>query len=227
MCGRYTLHSSAAEIAEAFQLDLAELPDLRPRYNIAPTQSVPIVRSAPETGRRELVLARWGLLPSWLKDPSDFPTLINARSETAANKPAFRAAFRERRCLVPADGFFEWQKSPGGKQPYLIRREGDLMGMAGLWERREERDPAKGEPLTMDSFTILTTRAAEEIASLHDRMPVVLRPDDYARWLDLSSDPAELLHPYAGDDLAYTAISRRVNSPRNDDASVLEPAAAS
>lgn len=224
MCGRFTLAIDAARLAEHFALP--EVPDLRPRYNIAPTQTVPVVRAAehePGTGGgRRLDGMRWGLVPSWADDPKIGNRLINARSETAASKPAFRSAFRRRRCLVPADGFFEWRAERGTKQPYWIHREdGAPFAMAGLWEIWNE--PDGGE---LRTFTILTTEPNELVARLHDRMPVLLQPADYGRWLDVSLDLesglAELFAPYPAELLAAHRVDRKVNSPANDSPDCIE-----
>ena len=233
MCGRYMLMDDPALLERAFGLaEVSDLPrQLEPRFNIAPTQPVPIVRDLPgrpldivrETsgGVRELVIARWGLIPSWAKDPSIGSRMINARAESVAEKPAFRAAFRARRCLVPASGFFEWaRRGSGPKQPYLIRRkDGAPMDLAGLWEHWT--DPKTGEVVT--SCTILTCAPNALMAELHDRMPVILDPADYAAWLDPSRGGLELLRPCPEAWLEAVPVSTRVNSPRNDDPSILQP----
>ncbi len=223
MCGRYSLSAPGDVIAEVFAL--AAVPDLRPRWNIAPTQEVPVVR-APQAGEgagRRLDLLRWGLVPSWARDPSIGSRMINARSETAHRKPSFREALRRRRCIVPADGFYEWQRAPGGKVPTRIqRRDGRLLALAGLWESWA-RGPA--EPLV--TFTILTTAPSPLLRPIHDRMPVLLRPADRDLWLDSSvQDPARLapLFVPGSDDILETfAVSRRVNSPAHDDAGCVAP----
>ena len=154
---------------------------LLPRFNIAPTQDAPVVRMS--GGSRRLDMLRWGLIPSWADDASSSARTINARSETAAEKPSFRDAFRERRCLVPADAFYEWKKVPRGKQPYAIRRADDTpLAFAGLWE--SWRDPSRPAADAVESFTILTTTPNQRLAGLHDRMPVILSPGDFERWLD-------------------------------------------
>lgn len=215
MCGRYTLTVDAAVLAEFFELE--PLTELEPRYNIAPTQKVPIVR--PGYGRaREWASVRWGLIPSWAKDPSIGARLINARAETAADKPSFRAAFKHRRCLVPADGFYEWVKLAGGKQPHHIRfADRRPFAFAGLWERWS---PPGGEAI--ESCTILTTTPNELIAGLHDRMPVILPRDRFAAWLAEGPLPtlaaAELLVPHPAEGMEAVPVSKWVNSPRNDDA---------
>jgi putative SOS response-associated peptidase YedK len=218
MCGRYTLRAPAADVARAFQVD--ETPSLFPRYNIAPTQPVPIVRQA---AAREMVLARWGLVPSWASDLSIGYKLINARSETAASKPSFRSAFKQRRCLVVADGFYEWEKAGKHKQPFHIRMKDDgPFAFAGLWERWQEPG---GEPV--ESFTILTTEANGLMKPLHDRMPVILAPWDYDRWIDSKSRDVEelqaLLVPCPDEWLTATPVSTYVNSPKNEGPKCLEP----
>ncbi len=228
MCGRYTLRRSAEEVADAF--DATPLDDLTwpgPRYNIAPTQDALFVRSA-EDGSRQLAGGRWGLVPFWVDDPDDFPTLINARAESAPEKPSFREAFRKRRCLVPADGFYEWQAGNGGpKQPFHVRLEDDRpFAFAGLWERWGEKDEgAEGDYVR--SYTILTTDASDLVATVHDRQPAFLLPGDYERWLDPASEEEELreiLAPIEPEGLELQPISRRVNDPSNDDLSVLQAA---
>lgn len=234
MCGRYTLHSSAAEIADHFELEAGDVPgDLGPRYNIAPTQEVPAVGPA-SGGGRGLALFRWGLVPRWAEDPSDVPSLINARSETVHRKPAFREAFARRRCLLPADGFYEWRREGEAKQPYHVRLpDGGLFAFAGIWDRWTE-DPradhpggATGADGPVASCSILTTDAAPGIEDLHDRMPVIVPRGEYGRWLDRSirdRGPLEdLLEPPGRTALEYYAVSRRVNSPANDDPSCVEP----
>jgi putative SOS response-associated peptidase YedK len=196
---------------------------MQPRYNIAPTQPVATVRTARGSGDREMVFLRWGLVPSWSKDPSIGSRMINARSETVADKPAFRAAFRRRRCLVPADGFYEWQKQNGWKQPFYIHlREGRPFAFAGLWEFW------KGEgDVIIESCTLLTTEPNDLIRPLHSRMPVILHPQQYDLWLDPGLDAPErlrpLLRPYPFADMEAYPVSRFVNKPQNDDPRCIEP----
>jgi putative SOS response-associated peptidase YedK len=221
MCGRFTLAVPAAEIADLFEVD-ARL-NLRPRYNIAPTQQAPVVRAKKDEGR-ELALLRWGLIPAWAKDPAIGNRMINARAESVAEKPAFRAAFKARRCLVPADGFYEWQKAGKGKQPFYIRRKDKQpFAFAGLYERWQNR--AEGEIL--DTFTIITTEPNVLMAPIHNRMPVIIPEDDYDRWLDPeeTGDP-DLLVPYPEEELTAYPISTWVNSPAHDDARCIEPVSA-
>ena len=188
------------------------------RYNIGPTQEALVVRETPD-GAREAVALRWGLIPFWAKDPSIGNRMINARAEGLVDKPAFRAAFRRRRCLVPADGFFEWRALAGArKQPYYIRlASGDPFAMAGLWE--QWRSPAGDVVAT---FTIVTAAANAELRALHDRMPVIVAPTDYDEWLS-SPNPSALLGPWAGAAFAIARIGTRVNDVRNDDPELLRP----
>jgi putative SOS response-associated peptidase YedK len=227
MCGRYELHSNPAAIALAF--GLAHPPDVHPRYNIAPTTDVPIVRVNAE-GHRELVRMRWGLVPRWAKDPSIGVRMINARGETIAEKPSFRTAYRRHRCLLPADGFYEWMSLPGGaaegepprRQPQRIgMADGSLFGFAGLYERWRSED---GDVL--DSCTIVTTDANSLLRPVHDRMPVIVAPENYARWLDpANAEVADLIAPYPSAAMAYYPVSSRVNNVRHDDASLIDPVA--
>jgi putative SOS response-associated peptidase YedK len=221
MCGRFTLHSRLNLLLQQFSLQAGL--DWAPRYNIAPTQRVPIIRISPATGQREMVPARWGLVPPWAKELTIGNRLINARAESVASKPAFRSAFKRRRCLVPADGYFEWQKRPSGKQPYYVHRRDQLpFGFAGLWELwRDEQDNS------LETFTVITTDASPATRQIHDRMPVIVDPHDYQAWLDPAlSDLAklqEMLGPYDGDDLELSPVDKRVNSPQNDDPKCVEP----
>jgi putative SOS response-associated peptidase YedK len=221
MCGRFTLTDPDQDLVEQFHL--SGIPDLKPRYNIAPTQPVAAVRLDPKSGAREMVLLYWGLIPFWAKDPKIGARMINARAETAADKPAFRAAFRRRRCLVVADGFYEWQKQNGGKQPFFIHmRDRKAFAFAGLWEHWEGADGS-----VIESCTLLTTNPNELVKPLHNRMPVVLSPGDYDLWLDVSIEDAErlrpLLQPFPSSKMDAYPVSRRVNRPQNDDPGVLEP----
>jgi putative SOS response-associated peptidase YedK len=230
MCGRYAFFTPIEAVTRLFGVSEVHAHDLAPRYNIAPTQEVPIVRLSPFTPEeadtappRELALARWGLVPFWAKDSAIGNRMINARGETVAAKPAFRAAFRKRRCLVPADGFFEWQKTDSGKQPWYIHSTGgEPLALAGLWELWDP--PEGGTPLA--SCTIITTGANEFIRSLHDRMPVVLDARGRDAWLDPAASPDDLqplLAPAPEDLLEAWPVSRRVNSPFNEDPSLVEP----
>jgi putative SOS response-associated peptidase YedK len=220
MCGRFTWQLSPAELQEFF--DLFRAPDVSPRYNIAPTQPVLTV-SLDATGVRESRLRTWGLIPSWAKDPSIGSQLINARSESAAEKPAFRAAFRQRRCLIPASGFYEWETlNQRTKQPwYIALASGQPMALAGLWELWQD---AAGAPL--ETCTILTTTANTTLADLHDRMPVLLASEQFGVWLDPAVDPAALgtlLAPCPDDWLTRVAVNPRVNNVHHDGPDCLEP----
>lgn len=211
MCGRFTLTVSSRVLADVFQ---TSFPEVSPRYNIAPTQQVLTVRGGGD-GRATAPM-RWGLIPHWAEDERIGHRLINARSETAPAKPAFRTAFHSCRCLIPADGFYEWQKTASGKAPHLIRRaDGAPFAMAGLWSRWRRSD---GEP-PVESCTILTCPPNELVARLHDRMPVILPPGSWNRWLDSASDPVELttfLAPAPADEMESYRVPRTVNDPRHD-----------
>jgi putative SOS response-associated peptidase YedK len=216
MCGRYELHTHPAALALAF--GLSALPPVKPRYNIAPMQDVPVIRRA-KSGERELTFVRWGLVPRWAKDPSIGSRMINARAETLAEKPSFRTALRRHRCLIPADGFYEWKVIPGaGKQPLHIgMKDAVPFALAGLTERWLSPE---GEVL--DTCTVITTSANALLAPLHDRMPVIVAPEEYARWLDVAvEDVADLFAPYPPDAMTYYPVSTRVNAVRNDDASLI------
>ena len=218
MCGRYMITTSLEAIQRLFQV--SDRPNLAARYNVAPTQRVPIVRLQPERAGRELVLVRWGLIPHWAKDAKIGNRLINARAESVARTPAFRDAFRHRRCLVVADGFYEWRTKGGPRHPYLVRMASrEPFAFAGLWAWW--RSP-EGEGV--ESCTIVTTTANPLLATIHDRMPVVLAPADYEAWLEADSEEAQaLLEPSDDAELEVVAVSDRVNNVRNDDADVIAP----
>ncbi len=227
MCGRFIQYSDPEIYAERFDLALAPGQALtlqvRPRYNVAPTQPI-LAICAGADGRRHLALLRWGLIPSWSKGPDSRFSMINSRAETVSVKPAYRNAFRERRCLIPADGFYEWHARPGGKQPYLIRRTDRApFAMAGLWE--QWRDPAANTVVL--SCTILVTDANPAIAPIHDRMPAILNAEHYAQWLaPANRDPAALLpllKPAPPADWTLEPVSRRVNDARHDDPGLIDP----
>lgn len=224
MCGRYTLKTGRKKIAETFEVD--DLPELSPRYNLGPTQDGLVLRTGDAPGTRTAALLRWGLIPSWMKDGARAPLLINARSETVASKPAFRDALKRRRCLVVADGFYEWSRRGALKQPfYLTINRGEPFAMAGLWERWQP--PDAGPDQTLESFTIITTAANEVLAPFHDRMPVILDPEFYEDWLNpLLVDThalQPLFKPYAATRMFARAVSPRVNNVRHDDAACLDP----
>jgi len=222
MCGRYTQTQSAQAIAEAFDLD--EVPTLPPRYNIAPTQLVGTVLQTPQQRDRQFRVLRWGLVPSWAKDPAIGNRLINARAETVAEKPSFRTALRYRRCLVIADGFYEWQRQNGNKQPFYFQLEHHQpFGFAGLWEHWENQ--ATGE--MMETCTILTTEANEVLSPVHDRMPVILPPEAYDRWLDPDLNQTAklqpLLRPYPAEAMQSYPVSSLVNRASSDRPECIQP----
>jgi putative SOS response-associated peptidase YedK len=217
MCGRYRLSRRKQVVEEYFDTEPAEH-DWNPRYNIAPTQPVPVIRQHPRAPVRELSLVRWGLIPSWSGDPSGAAAMINARSETAATKPIFRDALRFRRCLIPADGFYEWQRTRKAKQPFCIEvNAGELFAFAGIWDRWKD---ARGS--VVETCSILTTTPNAVTAPIHDRMPVILDPDGYDLWLDPGMrDPSvasELLKPYDARLMRAYPVSTRINHVANDDA---------
>jgi putative SOS response-associated peptidase YedK len=219
MCGRYTHRYTWQQIVQLYRLmePAVVLNDFIPRFNIAPTQKAPIVRE--RDGRRELAMLRWGLIPYWSKDSKIAYKTINARSETVATAPSFREAWMTRRCLVPTSGFYEWLKTPGGKQPYLIGfKDGRPFAMAGLWERWKDR--ASGE--RVETFTIITGAPNEVAGKIHNRMPVIIDPADFDRWLTSQEPPAELLKPYPADEMVAYPVSKAVNSPALDEPSLIE-----
>lgn len=220
MCGRYTLNQPAQALA---QIGIQEIPDLKPQYNIAPTQMVATILHDPESDRRKLRQLRWGLIPSWAKDPSIGAKMINARSETVAEKPSFRAAFKRRRCLVVADGFYEWQQQEKKKQPFYFRlQDAQPFGFAGLWEQWQSLE---GEEIA--TCTILTTNANELMLSVHHRMPVILHPKDYDLWLNpqfsASDTLQQLLQPYSPEAMTAYPVSTVVNSPKNNNPDCIVP----
>ena len=218
MCGRYAAFLPAEAIVALFHT-AGPVPNWAPTWNMAPTRDAPVIRRHPASGERRLDLLRWGLLPHWVKDPKQARQPINARAETIASSSMFRGAYAERRCLVPADAFYEWQVLDGAKQPWAIARaDGQPMAFAGLWEGW--RAPDGG---TVRSFTIVTTNANPTLRPLHERMPVVLEPADWPLWLgETQADPATLLRPSSAAFRAWR-ISTAVNNVRNDVASLLAP----
>ena len=218
MCGRYLLTSPIDLLRQVFRF--MERPNLGPRYNIAPTQEVAIVRLTRDGERPELIMMRWGLVPYWADDIKIGNRLINARAESVERTPAFREAYQRRRCLVPADGFYEWRKEGRRRQPFLIRRRDQApFAFAGLWERWQQPG---GQILR--SCTIVTCPANPLLAEIHDRMPVILAPDDHARWLDpAAGEGRAVLRPCPADWLEAIPVSPRVNSPANDDPDCLAP----
>ena len=228
MCGRYTVTSPGQVIAEAFDVD--EPIELAPRYNVCPGQDVPVVRVRRGEDGRSLDLLRWGLVPWFAKEPGPAARMINARAERAATSPAFRDALRERRCLLPADGFYEWQASPHGrgalKQPFYLRRaDGKPIAFAGLWERWQSREK---DGRRIESCTLLTTEPNDVLRPIHDRMPVLLHPDAWALWLDRDVHDVErlrpLLVPAPAGDLVAMPVTTWVNDPKHDDPQCVAPA---
>ena len=222
MCGRYSITTPLEAMLRLFRLS-GPLPNIQARYNVAPTQDAPVVRFSADAEERELAMLRWGLIPSWAKEARIGYKMINARAETVAQKPAFRNAFRHRRCLVPADGFYEWRKLGNDKQPYRITlADGGPFAFAGLWERWQGPD---GE--AVDSFTIITTEANPLLRPIHDRMPVIIDPAARDMWLNIGSEVAEaaqqLLRPYPAAAMMAYPVSRRVNKPSNDDEECINP----
>lgn len=220
MCGRYTLKSRAEVIAKTF--GVAVPPTLPERFNIAPSQLVLAIREKPASHERELLALQWGLVPFWADDPEIGSRMANARAESAAIKPAFRSSFRAHRCLIVADGFYEWQSRNGKKQPYYIRlKTGQPFGIAGLWDRWD-----KQEGVPIESCTILTTDANEPMMAIHERMPVVIPPESFDVWLN----PAEhdvakltrLLRPFHPDAMTAYPVSTLVNNVKTDSAKCVE-----
>lgn len=222
MCGRFCQLSSAADIAAVFQVESGEMP---PRYNVAPSQSVVAIVRLPDASDPQTKSLHWGLIPAWAKDPKIGYNLINARAETVSEKPSFRSAFRKRRCLIPANGFYEWQQVEGSrqKQPYFIGLQDErLFAFAGLYEQW-------GSPGgdVLETCTIITTTANELIAPIHERMPVILAEQDYALWLDPSFEKIDrlqaLLDPYPASEMKVYPVSSLVNNPKNDSPDCKQP----
>lgn len=218
MCGRFSNKTSAEKIKKEFKV--SEVPSVEARYNIAPTQKILAVGQ--EVGEREAKMFKWGLVPSWAKDASMGARLINARSETVHEKPAFREAFKRRRCIIPADGYYEWQKTGGRKQPYYFTiREERPFGFAGLWERWKG---SEGESL--ETCTILTTEANERAREIHERMPVILHTEDYDLWLDEDVRKLEMLkelfRPYPSEEMVAYPVSTLVNNVKVDRSELIE-----
>ncbi len=222
MCGRYTITSAPEAVRALFRY--AEQPNFPPRYNVAPTQPIPIVRLA--DGQRHFALVRWGLLPSWVKDPKTFTLLINARGESVIDRPAFRAAMKRRRCLIPTDGFYEWKAVGGRKQPYFVRlKSGTPMALAGLWECWTGPN---GEEL--ETAAIVTTDANRQLSEIHGRMPVIVPPEAFDLWLNCSdvdaTTAAALIQPAPENLLEVYPVSPAVNRTANDNPQLVEPLAA-
>jgi putative SOS response-associated peptidase YedK len=227
MCGRFALIDPAEQLA--LQFDLPPIADLTPRYNIAPTQPVLAVRQSQGNGTREWALLRWGLIPSWSKDVAIGSRLINARGETVADKPSFRAAFKRRRCLIPASGFYEWQKQGKTKQPIFITpvnggttsTNRQVFALAGLWESWSGADGSE-----LETCTIVTTTPNELIVPIHNRMPVIVAPEEYDTWLYGEPEPSlglHLIRPYPSELMRVTAVSTYVNSPYNEGPQCVTP----
>lgn len=222
MCSRYTLISPPDAVRKLFSC--AGEADFPARYNIAPTTPTLIVR-LDHRRARELALVRWGLIPPWVKDPRDFATLVNARVETAVEKPSFRGAIRHRRCLVPADGYYEWTGRPGSKQPHLIRlKGGGLLALGGLWEHWLGSDGSE-----IETMAVLTTAANGDVRHIHERMPLMIAEDDFERWLDCRPGTADvipdLLKPAAEGRLEAIAVNPRLNNPRMEGPELIHPVA--
>jgi putative SOS response-associated peptidase YedK len=225
MCGRFARRSTREVLADWFGVDLEDLPAFSASYNVAPQSVQPIVRLGPETGAREFALLRWGLVPFWAKDAKIGYSTINARAEEVANKPAFRDALRKRRCLIPADAFYEWSKRDAKtRQPFAFAlKSGEPFAFAGLWESWRPKD---GDAL--ETFTILTTDANEIVEPAHNRMPVILEPKDYSRWLEPAAQerlPVDLLRPFPAEQMASWPVSERVGNVRYNDPELLAPRA--
>jgi len=219
MCGRFSQTKPWRELSERFSASMPTTADEAPRYNIAPTQMVIVVS---DDGQRQMRAMKWGLIPSWAKDAAIGNRMINARAETIAEKPSFRTALRKRRCIIPADGFYEWQKQAGGKQPMrIVLKSGEVFGFAGLWD--SWKSPG-GEVIY--SCTIITTAANELLKTVHDRMPVILTPEAETAWLDPSVQDATLLLPllkqYPADQMEFYPVSKIVNTPTNDRAECVQ-----
>jgi len=222
MCGRYSLTMAPEALRRLFDFDTT--PNLQPRYNVAPTQSLPVLRTTGGGKGRELAMLNWGFIPSWAKEASTGGKMINARSETVAEKPSFRDAFQHRRCLVPADGFYEWRREGEVKQPFRIGMKGGKpFAFAGLWECWE----GTGDETAVETFTILTTVANRKLRPIHHRMPAILAPESYGIWLDTRPDNTNralsVLKPFSDEPMAFYRVSTRVNGPRNDDPDCVKP----
>lgn len=222
MCGRFNLRAPSHQLVDFFDLGEIEFPDTPPRFNIAPTQPVFAIRD--DGGRREPTFLQWGLVPYWSKDPKMGARMINARGETVATKPAFRAAFKRRRCLIPASGFYEWKKLDAkNKQPYHIHFADDsIMTFAGLWEHWESADGS-----VIQSCTVITTAANSLMSTLHDRMPVILDKSNFDRWLttpeEQSGDLEQLLIPFPAESLEAYEVSNAVGNYRNNSIECIQP----
>lgn len=223
MCGRFARTSTQKVLADWFGVGLEEMPWFAPSYNVAPQSFQPVVRLDHDSSKRAISLLRWGLVPYWAKDAKIGFSTINARAEEAASKPAYREALKKRRCLVPADAFYEWARlDPKTKEPFAFAlTSGEPYALAGLWESWRPKD---GDPL--ETFTILTTGPNEIMVPIHNRMPVILEPKDYDRWLnvgDSATPPVDLLRPYPAERMTAWPVSARVGNVRNNNSELLEP----
>jgi putative SOS response-associated peptidase YedK len=224
MCGRIIQAAGPLryQLVEGLDVRDSRLSNIPHRYNAAPSQELLVIRQNHHTGERSLDLLRWGLVPHWNDDPRPRIRPINAKAETVASARMFADAYAKRRCIVPVDGFFEWKATKGGKQPYAIAmKDGQPFGLAGLWENW--RDPETGE--WVRTFAIITVAANALVRRIHDRMPAILHAANYGRWLGHEPDPRDLLKPYPAELMTMWPVSRRVNSPREDDAALVEPVA--
>lgn len=222
MCGRFDQHRRTVEYAVRLGLpEEHQYGDLSARYNVAPSENPLVARWDPYTDRPELVTLTWGFVPAWSRDPARGPHPINARAETLIEKPFFRDAFHQTRCLVPADGFFEWRTEDGKKQPYYFRlRSGEPMFLAGLWSRWHSQDQSR------ETFAIVVTSANPLVAPIHDRMPLILPPEEYRKWLDPATPPRNLTArflPYPADEMVCWPVSRAVSRPENKGPEVIRP----
>ena len=227
MCGRFARRSTQQVLADWFGVELEDMPWFAPSYNVAPQSVQPVVRLSRDSGNREFALLRWGLVPFWAKDAKFGYSTINARAEEAAAKPAYREALKKRRCLAPADAFYEWQRGDNDKKgkktkrPFAIAlKSGEPYALAGLWEHWQPKEGA-----ALETFTILTTDPNALMEPIHNRMPVILEPRDYSRWLD-PGDPArppvDLLRPFPAEKMVAWPVSDRVGNVRNNDPQLLE-----
>ena len=226
MCGRYARRSDKQKIAEHFHLHGPSLPDFGPSWNVAPQTFQPVVRLNRDTGEREIVLMRWGLVPCWSKDEKIGLRTINAKAETITTAPAFRDAITYRRCLVPADAFYEWQRiSEKVKQPFAIAmKDGQPYALAGLWEKWKDREAG----IELLTFTVITTDPNEVVQPMHDRMPVIIPHKDYDRWLRSDPDrpPVDLLRPFDAEKMTAWKVDRKVGNVKNDTPDLIDPASA-